>query len=89
MQAGSELSWNMSGPYFAKDLDSSSYSSLNVLTVGIRGCIAPVIGTLIGSLTNTTVVMSIALLLCVVATERMRSYGKRYSNEPENQELRV
>lgn len=76
MQAGSELSWNMSGPYFAKDLDSSSYSSLNVLTIGIRGCFAPILGTIIGSLTNAPTVMVIACILCLIATERMRSYGK-------------
>src|ERR1700722_350687 len=57
MQAGSELSWNMSGPYFANNFDSSSFSSTNILTVGIRGCIAPVLGTLICSLTNATTVM--------------------------------
>lgn len=80
MQAGSELSWNLSGPYFAKNQDSSSYTSLNVLTVGIRGCIAPVLGSVIGFLTNAPTVMVIAFLLCALATERMRKYGKGYSH---------
>ncbi|NGX55053.1 MAG: hypothetical protein KR126chlam2_00675 [Chlamydiae bacterium] len=87
MQAGSELSWNMSGPYFAKDLDSSTYSSLNVLTVGLRGCVAPVAATLIGSLTNATTVMVIAFILCAIATERMRSYGQKYSRGLAQQNL--
>lgn len=87
MQAGSELSWNMSGPYFAKNFESSSYSSLNVLTVGIRGCVAPVLGTVIGSFTNSTTVMAIAFVLCLIASERMRSYGKKYHSTFEHQQL--
>lgn len=83
MQAGSELSWNLSGPYFAKNQDSSSYTSLNVLTIGIRGCVAPVLGSLICFLTNAPTVMVIAFLLCALATERMRKYGKRYSSHTE------
>jgi len=78
MQAGSELSWNMSGPYFAGDRDSSPYTSLNVLAAGLRGCIAPVLGTLVLSLTNSMTVMCIAFLLCIIATERMRNYSKKY-----------
>lgn len=83
MQAGSELSWNMSGPYFARHLDSSTYSTLNVLTVGIRGCIAPVLGSLICFFTNAPTVMATAFILCILATERMRSYGKKYHELPE------
>src|SRR5690606_27390480 len=45
MQAGSELSWNMSGPVFSRHENSSLFSSVNVLTVGLRGCFAPALGT--------------------------------------------
>lgn len=41
MQAGSELSWNLSGPIFSKQEDSSTYTGVNVASVGLRGCIAP------------------------------------------------
>lgn len=78
MQAGSELCWHLSGPLFAKDKDSSTYSSTNVLSVGLRGCVAPLLGTLIYSLTNAITVMVIGSLMCLLATERMRAYGKRY-----------
>lgn len=47
MQAGSELSWNMSGPIFAQQQDSTFNSSLNLALVGIRGCLCPLIGQLI------------------------------------------
>jgi len=62
MQAGSELTWRMSGPIFAKDEDSSLYSSINVLTVGIRGCIANPLG---GLLYNPSLVMGIGLVLFI------------------------
>ena len=47
MQAGSEMSWHLSGPLFAKNEDSSVYSSINVLSVGLRGCFVPAIGSLL------------------------------------------
>jgi len=47
MQAGSEMSWNLSGPLFAKDKDSTLFSGVNVAMVGLRGCIAPFLGELL------------------------------------------
>jgi hypothetical protein len=38
MQGGSELSWKLSGPIFAKDKHSTPFSSLNLVLVGARGC---------------------------------------------------
>lgn len=43
-QAGSELSWNLSGPIFAKSRDSTLFTGINVAAVGVRGCIAPFLG---------------------------------------------
>lgn len=79
MQAGSELSWHMSGPIFAKEQDSAPFSRTNVLTVGLRGCVAPFIGSLIYSFSNSIVVMLIAFFLCLLAAERMRAYSKLYA----------
>jgi MFS family permease len=47
MQCGNELMWNMSGPLFAKNEDSSTYTSVNVMAIGLRGCIVPILGSLI------------------------------------------
>jgi len=47
VQAGSELLWNMSGPIFSQKEDSSSYTSVNVAAVGIRGLFAPALGSLL------------------------------------------
>jgi len=44
MQAGSEMSWNLSGPVFAQQGDSSLYTNVNILAVGIRGLIFPFLG---------------------------------------------
>lgn len=79
MQAGSELSWHMSGPYFAGKEDSSCYSGTNVLAVGLRGCIAPAIGTYLYTATNSYVVLLFACGLCLLATERLRFFGKMES----------
>lgn len=80
MQAGSELSWNLSGPHFAGNDDSTPYSGTNVLAVGLRGCVAPFLGTLIYDTTNSLMVMIAAFFLCLLATERLRTYSKEISH---------
>ncbi len=68
MQAGSELSWHLSGPVFSGKEDSSPYSSVNVMTAGLRGCIAPCIGSLLCLSSNATIVLIIGGLLCLLAS---------------------
>lgn len=46
-QAGSEMCWHLSGPAFARHEDSSLYSGVNVTMVGIRGAIAPPLGSVL------------------------------------------
>lgn len=77
MQAGSELAWHMSGPVFAKEEESSQYSQLNVLSVGLRGCIAPFCGSLLYVISSSTAVLFLGSLLCLAASERLFSYSKR------------
>lgn len=76
MQAGSELSWNMSGPIFSKEEDSSVYSSVNVVTVGLRGCIAPFLGTLMLYWTNPSIVLIFGGVFCLLATVTMASNSR-------------
>ncbi len=66
MQAGSQLSWQMGGPIFSGDEDSSSYTSVNVLLVGVRGCIGPVAGGLICSALGLKIPYILGSLLCLV-----------------------
>lgn len=78
MQAGSELSWNLSGPIFAQEEESTVYSGVNVVTVGIRGCVAPMMGTLLGSLWGPSVALMVGGVFCLLATYRMASYSNEY-----------
>lgn len=66
-QAGSELAWKLSGPIFADQEDSSLFSSVNVMTVGIRGCVANPLGGLICLVSGPGLVLGLALLLCLAA----------------------
>lgn len=43
-QSGSHLVWNLSGTLVADKESSTPYSSVNVLAVGVRGLIAPMLG---------------------------------------------
>jgi hypothetical protein len=78
MQAGSELSWNMSGPIFSKEEESSSYSSCNVLLVGIRGAVFPVIGGILVVLFNPSVVILFGGFLCLLATFKLLAESKKF-----------
>lgn len=65
MQAGSEMTWHLSGPAFAGHQDSSGYSSVNVLAVGMRGCIIPPLGSLLFTLTNSSLaVIALGGMVC-------------------------
>lgn len=77
MQAGSEMSWNLSGPLFANDEDSSVYSSINVLTVGLRGCFVPAIGSLLAYVVYPSGVMLIGAALCLSSALCMSYYSRQ------------
>lgn len=77
MQAGSELGWNFSGPIFAKQEDSSLYSSVNILTVGLRGCLIPPLGSLFCFYGNCLFVMALGGVFCLSATISMLVYQNR------------
>ncbi len=64
LQAGSELSWHLSGPLFAKEEDSTQYSQINVLIVGLRGCVIPQIGSILCLLAASGSVLTVGALCC-------------------------
>lgn len=68
MQAGSELNWHLSGPHFAKEEDSSSYSNVNILIVGMRGCIIPQLGAALCLLTSSSFLLILGALCCLAGT---------------------
>lgn len=77
MQAGSNLSWNLSGPIFSKEEDSSLYTSINVASVGIRGMIAPALGSAIFPFVGAFGVMSIMSLICMTAAFHLITCSRR------------
>lgn len=77
MEGGSSLAWNLSGPIFAKDADSSSFSNVNVLSVGVRGCFAPALGSIIGIYLGSIPVIAIGGLLCLFASSTFIRYSQQ------------
>lgn len=78
MQGGSELSWNLSGPIFSKEEDSSTYSSVGVLAVGLRGCFVPTLAAILCSFCSPIIVLCLGSLLCLLATERLFAYCRTH-----------
>jgi MFS family permease len=81
MQSGNELSWNMSGPLFAKQEDSSPYSSVNVIAVGVRGIFVPLLGALSLSLLGSSTVIVFSSVLCMMAALRMALYSRQVQSQ--------
>lgn len=89
MQAGSELSWNLSGPIFAKREDSSIYSSVNVATVGVRGCIAPLLGSILCAHFSATLVLVLCFVFCCLATHQMQRSSKDFDLMDQNEPMKT
>lgn len=86
-QAGSDLLWHLSGTIFAKNEDSPRFSNVNILTVGIRGCAIPPLGSLLCSGINAPFVIAIGGFLCFFCNRYLSYYNTamyRTSNEQPN-----
>jgi hypothetical protein len=75
-QAGSHLLWNLSGTLFARDEDSSQYSRVNVLMVGLRGIIAPALGGILCSYLGPLPMLLMGTLICGFGAVYMRVVRK-------------
>ena len=64
-QAGSHLLWNLSGMLFSGSEDSSPYTRVNILMVGIRGAIAPAMGGLLCDYFGPIPVLMIGGAICL------------------------
>ena len=87
MQGGSELGWKMSGPTFAQEDDSSPYSSINVLAVGIRGGIFPYFGAFLLLYGGLYIVLAIGGLFCLAGSFYLWHAGANYSKAQHAPEL--
>ena len=64
-QAGSYLIWHLSGPLFAGTGDSSLFSTVNILTVGLRGLIVPFMASLLCDWIGPLPVIAMGLMWCL------------------------
>lgn len=62
-QAGSHLVWNLSGPIFSGSEASFQYSLVNVLAIGIRGMIGPLIGGIIAQTVSPEVAIGLGCFI--------------------------
>lgn len=64
-QGGSHLIWNLSGVHFSGKEESSLFSGVNVVMVGIRGAIAPLLGGILISFLSPIFVFFLGTLFCI------------------------
>lgn len=82
MQAGCEMSWNMSGPFFAKEQECSLHSSLNLPFIGVRGLIFPFVGQSLFYYSSANIVFICAGILCLASVAYAHYLDEKYSAEP-------
>lgn len=78
MQAGTALSWNLSGIVFSKEEESTLYSNLNLAVVGLRGCFCPGISHLIFSYSNYLTIFAGATCLSLISIYYAWKLDKSY-----------
>jgi MFS family permease len=72
-QAGSHLTWNLSGTIFAKEEDSSLFSTVNVMTVGLRGAVIPPLGGLLCFWLGPLAVLGAGAVACFYGSFKIMS----------------
>ncbi len=81
-QAGSHLLWHLSGTLFAKkDESSSKYTGVNVLMVGVRGLIGPILGGILCHLFGPSIMLALGSLICFSGAIYMRLSQKEKTPE--------
>ena len=73
--AGNHLSWNLSGTIFCTEGDSSSFTSVSVAMVGLRGLVGPFMGSTLLVFFGPFSVVTLGVSLCVVSGLRMMRWG--------------
>lgn len=75
-QAGSHLLWNLSGTLFSKNEDSSQFSRVNILMLGLRGILAPALGGVLCQLFGPVPILMIGGMICFAGAFYMRKKRK-------------
>lgn len=81
-QGGSHLVWNLSGPSFSGKQDSSVYSGVNVMMVGLRGAVAPPFGGFL-----TAAMGPFATILCAIGVSVSSVFFMKAESKKELQDL--
>lgn len=77
MQAGSELIWHLAGPLFADREDSSVYSNVSILIVGLRGCCIPQFGSFLSIWFASPIILLLGTLSCFIGMGWMLLVGPK------------
>lgn len=64
-QGGSHLLWNLSGTLFAKEEDSSKFTAVNILMVGVRGLFAPILGGILCNVIGVVATLACGFMICM------------------------
>jgi len=70
-QAGSHLLWNLSGPYFSNQEESSSFTTVNIHMIGLRGLIAPFLGVYLYNQLGAQITLIISSIICLIGAGYM------------------
>ena len=73
--AGNHLAWNLSGPIFSRDEDSSMFTAIAVAFVGIRGLVGPSLGSLLLVTGEPYLPLAIGIILCLYSSVKMFTWG--------------
>jgi hypothetical protein len=75
--AGNHLVWHMSSTVFSGQQDSSPYSTVNVLMVGLRGIIFPLLGAILSQIWGIGLVLMLSSAMCLSAAFFMHLCTKK------------
>lgn len=78
MQGGSEIGWNLSGITFSHNEESTKFTSVNVLMVGLRGGLAPLGGWVCAHYSSHSAIL-LGAAFSLLATYSLFSYSQRYA----------
>lgn len=84
-QAGGDLSWNLSGTVFAGESNSAPYSNVNVLTVGLRGCIVPPLGSYLFAHTTSPFIIALGGLLSLFSNRALLFFERSSQTLPKEE----
>ncbi len=78
-QGGSHLVWHLSGPIFAGSTNSTPFTIINVLMIGLRGSIGPLLGGLLCDAFGPVPVLVLGIAIALSGAWLMTSWRKSRS----------